>query len=121
MFENQCNQSDTQGWEVRLMLFNAMVVLLYGVQVWGDKISLSAWDIIAKIEKVFLRRQLGVKSSTSYPTMRLETSDWPIERLAMQRVYKYITRVNDMLDHRLSKQARNIGCKVQKTNKSKIL
>ena len=35
MFENQCNQIDSQGWEVRLMLFNAMVVqvLLYGVEV----------------------------------------------------------------------------------------
>ena len=35
MFENQCKQNDTQGWEVRLMLFNAMVVqtLLYGVEV----------------------------------------------------------------------------------------
>ena len=33
MFENQCKQCDTRGWEVRLMLFNAMVVqvFLYGV------------------------------------------------------------------------------------------
>ena len=32
---SQCNQSDTCGWEVKLMLFNAMVtqVLLYGVEV----------------------------------------------------------------------------------------
>ena len=38
----------------------------------------------------------------------------------MQRIYKYITKVKNMLDHRLLKQAWN-GCKVQKTNKTKIL
>ena len=46
---------------------------------------------------------------------------WPIEGLAMQRVYEYITKVMNMPDHRLHKQARNIRCKVQKTNKSKII
>ena len=50
-----------------LMLFNAMVtqVLLYGVQVWEESISLKAWNEIEKIQKMFLRRELGVKS-TSY-------------------------------------------------------
>ena len=54
MFENQYNQSDTRGWEVRLMLFNAMVVqvLLYGVEVWGGTISLSAWNEIRKFKSV---------------------------------------------------------------------
>ena len=44
LLENQCNQSDACGWEVKLMLFNAMVtqVLLYGVEVWGGTISLNA-------------------------------------------------------------------------------
>ena len=28
MFENNCNQTDTGGWEVRLMLFNAAVIQL---------------------------------------------------------------------------------------------
>ena len=34
MLENKCNQSDTHGWDVKLMLFNAMVtqVLFYGVE-----------------------------------------------------------------------------------------
>ena len=40
------NQSDTRGWEVRLMLFKSIVVqvLIYGVEVGGDTISLSARD-----------------------------------------------------------------------------
>ena len=33
----------------------------------------------------------------------------------------YITKVKNTCDHRLPKQVRNIGCKVQKSNKSKIL
>ena len=35
MFENECKQSDTRGCEVRLMLFNIVVikVLLYGVAI----------------------------------------------------------------------------------------
>ena len=45
----------------------------------------------------------------------------PIEILVVQRVYKYIVKDKNLPDYKLLKQARNIGCKVQKTNKSKIL
>ena len=123
MLENQCNQSDTRGWEVKLMLFNAMVtqVLLYGVEVWGGTISRNAWNEIEKIQKMFLRRNLGVKSTTTYQVMLLETGTRPIEMLAIQRVYRYITKVKNMPSHRLPYLAWNVGCKLQKTHKSKIL
>ena len=63
MLENKCNRSDTHGWEVKLMLCNAIVtqVLLYGVEVWGGTISLNPWNEIEKIQNMFLRRQLGGK------------------------------------------------------------
>ena len=69
-------KSDTCGWEVKLMLFNVMVtqVLLYGVEVKGGTISRNAWNEIKKIEKLFLSRQLGMKCTTSYEVMLLETS-----------------------------------------------
>ena len=53
MFENHSNQSETQGWEVRLRLLKAMVIelLLYGVEMWGDGISRSAWNETEKIQK----------------------------------------------------------------------
>ena len=76
-------------------------MLLYRVEVWGGTISLGAWNEIEKIQKTFLHRQLGIKSSTSYPNMLLEIGAWSIEVLAMQRVYKYITKVKNMLYHRL--------------------
>ena len=74
MFENQCNRCNTLLLEVELMLFNAMVVqeLLYGVYLWGGTISLSSWNEIEKIQKMFSRRPLGVKDSTSYSIMLLE-------------------------------------------------
>ena len=57
------------------MLFNAMVtkVLIYGVELWGGTISLNAWNEIEKMQNIFLRRQLRVKSTTSYQVMLLET------------------------------------------------
>ena len=82
---NVCFESKLQAsWK-----FNAMVtqVLLYGVEVWGDTISLNAWNEIEKIRDMFLRRQLGVKSTTSSQVMLLETSVQPIGILALQRVY----------------------------------
>ena len=56
------------------MLFNAMVtqVLLYGVEVWGGTISLNAWNEIEKIQNMFFRRQLRVKSTTSNQVMLFE-------------------------------------------------
>ena len=48
-------------------------VLLYGLDAWGGTISLNAWNEIEKFQKMFLRRQLGVKSTTYYEVMLLET------------------------------------------------
>ena len=78
MFENQCNTSDTGGWEVKLMLFNAMVilVLLYGVEMWGGTISQTALNEIEKIHKLFLHRQLRLKSSTSYSCHTIRHRCW---------------------------------------------
>ena len=84
-FENQYKQSDTQGWEMRLMLFNALVdqVFLHKVVLWGGAISLGAWNEIKNIQILFLHRQLRAKSSTSYLIMLLEIGGKPIEVIAM--------------------------------------
>ena len=52
--------------------------------------------------------------------MLLETSAQVIGVLDMQNIYEYITKVKNMLYHKLQKQTWNIGFKVQKTNNSKI-
>ena len=58
------------------MFFNDMLVqgLLYGVEVWGGNTSFSACNEIEKIVKLLLYIQLGIKFSTSYHVMLLETS-----------------------------------------------
>ena len=73
--------------------------MLYGVEVWGNTISLNAWNEIEKIQKMFLRRQLGVKSTTTYQVMILETNVLTIEILMLQRAYRYITKVKNIPNH----------------------
>ena len=53
---------------------NVMVVqvLLYGVEVWGETVSLSTCNEIGKFEKMFLCRELGVKYSKSNSIIVLE-------------------------------------------------
>ena len=69
---------------------------------------------------MFLRRQLGVKCITSYQVTLLETHVWPIDMLALQREYIFTT-VKNMPNHRLPHLSLNVGCKLQKNHKSKIL
>mgnify|MGYP007117667510 CR=1 FL=1 len=63
---------------------------------------------------------IGDKSLASYPVVLLETSAWFIEVLAMQKVYKYITKVKNIPNRRLPKWVWNIGCRVQKTDKEQF-
>ena len=76
----KCNQSYTLGFEVKQMLFNAMVkqVLHYGVEVWGDTIPLNAWNDIEKLQKMFE----GDKFTVYYNNMLLESYVQHIELFA---------------------------------------
>ena len=70
---------------------------------------------------MFLERQLGVKCTASYQVMLMERGGLPIEILALQRVYRYITKVNNMFNHLLPHIAWSVGCKLQKNYKRKKL
>ena len=74
---------------------------LYGGEVWGCIIPLNTWNALEKIQTMFLRRQLGAKSTTSYWVMLLETSFRSIEILALQRVYGCIKKIKNMSNNRL--------------------
>ena len=54
------------------MLLNVMVtqIGLYGVEVWGGTVSLNAWN------EMFLRRQLGVKCTTSWEEVFKCSTSW---------------------------------------------
>ena len=52
--------------------------------------------------------------------MLLEIDVGPIE-MVLQRVYKYISEVKNMPNHRFPHLVWNVGCKIQKNHKTKIL
>ena len=92
------------------MLFNAMMiqVLLYGLKVCDSTITISTLNEIEKIQNLFVCKQLGVNSSTLYLNILLEKYAQSIEVQVIQRVDKYITKVKNMLKHKLPKKAWNI-------------
>ena len=53
--------------------------------------------------------------------MLLEIGGQPIDIFAHQNVYRYITKVKNLSNHRLPHLAWNVGCKLQKNHKSKII
>ena len=58
-----------------------------------------------KLKQAFIPRHLGVKSTTPYVLLLLETGCRPIEVHAMIRVLKYINRIRLMDDLRMPKHA----------------
>lgn len=122
-FENMCKQNTIHRWEIKAMVFETCVVqtLLYGVEVWGASISAHTWNETEKIQKKFLCRHLGVKKTTPYSVLLLETGRMPIEMKALRQVYTYIMKIKLMPPTRLPHIAWNVGGKPQKTKKSKFL
>ena len=59
------------------------------------------------IEILFLHR-LGLKCSKSYLLLLLETFNWPMHMLAIQRVYKNIKKVKNMSCNKLPTHALNM-------------
>ena len=98
-----------------------MQTVLYGVEVWGGSISASTWNDIEKIQKAFLRRHLGVKPTTPYSVLLLETGRRPIEFHALIKVMQYLIEVQQMQPDRLPHKAWNASTKLQKNYKSKII
>ena len=82
-----------------------ILVLLYGV--------VEAWNEIEKIQKLLLRRLLGLQSSISYDVMLLEICAQPIKVLAIHKVFQYITKAKNMPNHKLPKHVEH---RMQGTN-----
>ena len=87
----------------------------------GGSISSSVWNDIEKLQKPFIRSHLGIKSTTPYVLLLLETGRRPIETYAMVCVLRYITRVHQLDDSGLPKKAWAASTCIQKTKKSKVL
>lgn len=97
-FENMCMQKTIRRWEIKNIIFETCVVqtILYGVEVWGASISAHTWNEIEKIQKKFLCKHLGVKKTTPYSVMLLETGNMPLEIKALKRMHAYILKIKTM-------------------------
>ena len=91
------------------------------VEVWRGSISSSRWNDIEKLQKAFIRRHLGIKSTTPYILLLLEIGRRPIGVYAMVWVLRYEIHIHQMDDNRLSKKAWAASTCLQKTRKSKVL
>ena len=105
------------------MLFNAMVWSNCCVIEWNCGVTqfpFREWNKMRKSANCSYVDNWD-ETLTFYLVMLLETGARPMEVLTMQRKYKYITKVKNMFDHGLPKQAWNIGCKVHKNKKDQTL
>ena len=104
------------------MLFYAYVIqtILCGVEVWGDNISASKWNDLEKLQKAFLRCHLGVKTTTPYSLLILETGRRQIEFHALIRAMRCIVQVQQIHANRLRRRAWEASIKLQKNYKSKV-
>ena len=76
-------------------LFGTLVllVILYGVEVWGGSLSKSTWKEFESIQKCFLTNFLQVKVQTPYPLLLLECGILPIEVLGMERATEDLIKI----------------------------
>ena len=123
MFETVCRHKDINSWTVRRILFDAYVMqtMLYGVEMWGGSIPHSMWDDIEKLQKSFFRSFIGVRTSTPYSLLLLETRCLPIEYHGLIRTLRYIQKVRHMHTNRLPQQAWELCKQPKKNYKSKFL
>jgi len=107
--ENNCKTTNLLMWDRKKFLFETLVtpVILYGCDVWGCSISKESWRKIEQIHKCFIMYNLKIKSNTQYPILLIEVGLFPIESLAMTRLFLYKHKLNNIGDHRLPKLALN--------------
>ena len=62
-------------------MFEAFVMqtMMYGVEMWGGSISDVMWDDVEKLQKSFIRKYLGVRVTTPYSLLLMETRRLPME------------------------------------------
>lgn len=98
-----------------------MQTMLYGVEMWGGSISDTMWDDIEKLQKSFIRKYLGVRITTPYSILLMDSGRLPIEYYGLIRTLRYIQKVRNMHEDRLPRQAWETCKRPKKNYKSKFL
>ena len=72
---------------------------------WGGGIAKSTWTEFENVQKHFLTKFPQVKKQTPYILLLLDTTSWPIESMAMERVAEYMLKFQKHPSHRLPRIA----------------
>ena len=80
-------------------MFKAYVMqtILYGIEAWGGSITNSMEDDIEKVQKSFIRKYIGVRVTTPYSMLLVESGCLPIEYYGLVRTLQYIQMVKGMI------------------------
>ena len=86
-------------------IFETLVILviLYGCEVWGCKISREYWRNIEQIHKRFIPYNLKIKRNTHYLIILIEVGLFPIKSMVMTRYLMYKNKINNMGNESLPK------------------
>ena len=121
-FEDVCKLHNPKiGGKRKVFHICLVEVLLYGIEVWGGSTFETSWNEIENNPKIVLmetneNKILKIQSSHA---IKKYTSHGRTSHATSVQVYH--ESQEDAQLHRLTIQAWNIRCKVQKINKSKIL
>ena len=123
MFETICSHKDINSRKVRCILFEAYVMqtTLYGIEMWGGSISNKVWEDIKRLQKNFICRYLGVRVTTPYSMLLMESRCLPIEYYGLIRTLRYIQKIKMMHSDRIPRHAWDMCQKPKKNHKSKFL
>ena len=86
-------------WDKKF-IFKTLVtlVILYGYEVWGYKISWESYRKIKQIQKCLITYNFKIKSNTPYHILLIEVGLPPMESIAMTRYVMYKNKINNMDD-----------------------
>ena len=67
-----------------------MQTMLFGIEKWGGSISNKMWEDIQRLRKNFIRQYLGVRVTTPYSMLLMESDCLPIEYYGLIQTLRYI-------------------------------
>ncbi|KAL3683246.1 hypothetical protein R1sor_001268 [Riccia sorocarpa] len=107
---NTCVEAGVMDWSLRKKLFVTIVrtTILYGSHAWGPALSRSGWAEIERIQKLFLQRELGVRTQIPHVLLLAEVGWVPMEVEALYSAIHYQSKIKEQGMQRLECQARQV-------------
>ncbi|KAL3681100.1 hypothetical protein R1sor_024056 [Riccia sorocarpa] len=85
------------------------IAVLYGVAIWGPSLARTNWKKIKKVQKQFIRGELGVRTQVPYVLLLSETGRIPLECEGLLQTIQYILQLRIQGEQKISFQAFQIS------------